>query len=95
LIEIYNTEILVGMRINDLWAIVITFDKYILLQAQTMQKKFRGVSEDEFLEYVLRNEHQIYMFIEKIYAYLNRKDLVNSLQLKIRQFYNENNISQE
>ncbi|HIW33183.1 MAG TPA: hypothetical protein IAA29_10395 [Candidatus Paenibacillus intestinavium] len=84
MLTIKNKSVIIEMDRNDLWQVGTALINGIIMESQ---KKwllyYTGKTEAGFIRYVRLQHHVIFLYLEEIYRYLDRMDLLESLEITL------------
>ncbi|OME51808.1 hypothetical protein BSK59_20010 [Paenibacillus odorifer] len=99
MIAISSKSIVIEMDKKDLWHIGTTLVNGILLEVQKKWIKYhKEVDGNKFLEYVKLQNYISFQYLKEIFNYLNRMDIIETLEMDIVTIYvescasNDNNL---
>ncbi|MBN2981850.1 hypothetical protein [Cohnella algarum] len=90
MIQIKKNSVILEMERNDLWQLGTALKNGIISECKLKWiRYFQGDSELEFIHYVRSNHHLIFKYLEEIYSFLERTDLLESLETELIKLFQD------
>lgn len=84
MLEIKKKSVILEMDRNDLWQIVTALKDGIMNESKLKWISFfQGDSERDFIHYVHSNHHLVFKYLEEMYTFLNRTDILESFEREL------------
>lgn len=94
MLNIKNQSVILEMDRNDLWQLGTALINGIKMETQwKWVHYYKGQSEAEFLHYVRLQHHAIFVYLQEIYRFLNRNELLDSLERELVSIYRQKVLS--
>ncbi len=91
MLEIKRKSVILEMDRNDLWQLVTALKDGIINQSKLKWiSYFQGDSEREFIHYVRSNHHLVFKYLEEMYTFLDRIDILDSLEHELITLFENN-----
>jgi hypothetical protein len=91
MLNIKHKCVIIEMDRNDLWQLGTALINGIILESQKKWSLYyKGETEAGFLRYVRLQHHVIFLYLEEIYSYLERTELLDSLENELLALYQQN-----
>lgn len=93
MLEIKKRSVILEMDRNDLWQLVTALKNGIINESKLKWiSYFQGDSEMDFIHYVRSNHHLVFKYLEEMYTFLDRTDILESFESElITLFQNDRN----
>ncbi|MFF2090807.1 hypothetical protein [Paenibacillus sp. NPDC058174] len=90
MLKLKTKSVIIEMDRNDLWQVGTALINGIIIESQNKwMVYYRGKTEAGFIRYVRLQHHVIFLYLEEIYSYLDRMDLLESLEITLRSLYRQ------
>jgi hypothetical protein len=90
MLNIKNKSIMIEMDRNDLWQLGTALMNGIEMETQRKWVHYyQGHTEAEFLHYVRLQHHVIFVYLQEIYGYLERIELLDALEEELLSIYRQ------
>ncbi|MBP1990557.1 hypothetical protein [Paenibacillus eucommiae] len=81
MLDIKKKTVILEMDRNDLWQLATALKDGIIHETRLKWVRyFQGNGERDFIHYVRSNHHLIFSYIEEMYAFLERDDIMEGLE---------------
>lgn len=88
MLSIKKHQIIIEMDRNDLWQLATILRNGIINECKVKWIHFyKGDQKEGFLDYVRSQNHHVFQYIEKIYSYLDRYDLIDLLMSDLSELF--------